>query len=496
MTELVSDQSPGVRDRLGPNREPEASTLSEDVETAPTTQPGSKVWRWFPPLAILGLAGVLAAFVYFSEPIHRYPMDRFPKLPFYGPFVPHFAAPLGLWLIPAGLLLGAVAWVVTSARRMPSWLALTLIVTAGWLTSIAVNLVRGDRRELYQGVSTSPNVTYYTRDMHFVDEYGVRGFVEHFPSLIKIVGTYNSKTHPPGVQVLLWSISKVTGDHPFRFASVLAIISLLTALGAWAMGRSYGGERAGRIAAVLAVAAPGALMMAYTNMDVIFAAFFSVCAALIVVGARRRSLALTAAGGALAGLTTFLTYATAFLVLAAACAIVLETRNVRQALRLLAAAAVGGVAALAILRVTLGFDLLACYQEIARSSGEFFPYWMVGHPAAVLIWAGAPLAALGLTGLFVRVPGARRPILPLILIVEMFIWGLLPPVVTSLRQGEVERTWSFLYPMLAVSAGPVISYWIDSLRLNRIRAGAVVFALVALSVAQAGLIEALWNNPL
>jgi hypothetical protein len=146
--------------------------------------------------------------------------------------------------------------------------------------------------------------------------------------------------------------------------------------------------------------------------------------------------------------------------------------------------------------VALGFDLLACYQAIAASKGPFFPYWMVGHPASLLLWAGLPLAALGLAGLIVKVPDARRPVLPLVLIAAMIVWGLLPPVVTSLRQGEVERTWAFLYPMLAVSAGPVIAHWTDTLRLNRILAGAVVFALVVLSVAQAGLLQALWNYPL
>ena len=99
----------------------------------------------------------------------------------------------------------------------------------------------------------------------------------------------------------------------------------------------------------------------------------------------------------------------------------------------------------------------------------------------MLLWAGLPLAALGLAGLIVKeVPEARRPVLPLVLMAAMFVWGLLPPTVTSLRQGEVERTWAFLYPMLAASAGPVVARWTDSTRLSRIWAGSVVFTLVVL----------------
>jgi hypothetical protein len=467
---------------------------NQDVEMTTSAEPVSRAWRYWPPLAILGMAVVLISFVLFSKASMVMVNRLFSHPPLYGRFRPEFSIPLALWLIPAGLLLAAIAWVVTSARRIPSWLALALIVAGAWLTSIAVNLVRGDKRELYEGVSTNLNAPYYTRDLHFVDQYGVRGFVEHFPALIKQLGAYNGKTHPPGVQVLLWTVSKVVGDHPFRFATVLALVSLLTALGAWAMARSYGGERAGRIAAVLAVAAPGPLMLAYTNMDVIFAAFFSISAALFVVGSRRRSLALTAAAGVVAGFAAFLTYATAFLVMAAAVAVVVETRSLRQTLRLLAAAAAGGFAVLVVLRLALGYDLLACYRAMARSGGHFYPYWMAGHPASMLLWAGLPLAALGLAGLIIKVPDARRPVLPLVLIVAMLVWGLLPPTVTSLRQGEVERTWAFLYPMLAASAGPVVARWTDSTRLSRIWAGSVVFVLVMISVAQAGFLQALWDN--
>jgi hypothetical protein len=456
------------------------------------TEPVPRRWRYWPPLAVLGTGAVLTAFGFWSQTVGL-AGHRFSHPPIYGLFGLHVSR-LALLLVPAGLLLAAVGWAVTSARRIPSWLALASIVGAGWLTSIAVNLVRGDKRELYAGASTSLNAPYYTRDLHFIDQYGVRGFVEHYPDLVKQLGAYNGKTHPPGIQVMLWAISRLVGDHPFRFTSVLAVISLLLGVGAWALGRAYGGERAGRIAAVLAVAAPGPLLLAYTNMDVIFAALFSISAALFVVGARRRSAALVAAGGAVAGLATFLTYATAFLVLGAVVAIAVEVRGLRQTVRLLVAAGAGGLAVLVVLRLTLGFDLWACFQARTHSSGPFYPYWMAGHPASVLIWAGLPLAALGVAGLFVRVPGARRPVLPLILTAGMVVWGLLPPVVTDLRQGEVERTWAFLYPMLAAAAGPVVARWTDSTRLGRAWAGSIVFALVVLSVAQAGVLQALWDN--
>ena len=508
----------------------------------------SIAWRYWPILAIVAMAGLLTWFALWSQGASL-GNSRFSHPPLYGMYGPVFTDWTLIRLVPAGLLLAAAAWAVTSSRRTPAGPALVLIVASAWVTSLAVNLIRGDQQSLVRGVSTTQG-TYYTRDLHLIDELGVRGFVTGFPSLVDHLIAWNGRTHPPGVQVFLWSVSKLVHAQPFAFTMVLALLSLCTAIGAWAMARSYAGERAGRIAAVLAVAAPGPLMLAYTNMDAVFATFFAAAAAFFVVGTRRRSMALAGAGGAVLGFATFLTYATAFLALATAIAVVAETRSLRQSAKLLGSAAVGGAAVLVVLWATLGFNLFASYQALTRSGAAFYRYWVVGQPAAWLIWAGLPLAALGMAGLFVKVPGARRPILPAVLIIIMIIWGTLPSSITALRQGEVERTWAFLYPMLAASAGPVIAWWTQTRdRPRRIQAGkappeetppgaaqagfahpggahpgvaqagvaqasvaqagdaeagssgtarfwagSVVALLVALSVAQAGVIQSLWDN--
>ncbi len=121
----------------------------------------------------------------------------------------------------------------------------------------------------------------------------------------------------------------------------------------------------------------------------------------------------------------------------------------------------------------------------------FDPYWILASPAAWLIWCGLPLAALGVAGLVIKVPGARRPVLPLALVIVMFVYCALPADVNGLRPGEVERTWAFLYPMLAAAAGPVVDRWT---RGAGRWSGAIVAALVVISVAQTALIQALWDN--
>jgi Dolichyl-phosphate-mannose-protein mannosyltransferase len=454
---------------------------------------GATSWprRWYHPLlALAAVAAALTAFFLYSTTVHiRFGI--FPQPPLYGLYAPVFTGP-ALWVVPAGLLLAGMGWLVSSSKRITSWLALTLIVGCGVMTAAAVALVRGDRHALTKGVSTARHVPYYTTDLHFVYEYGVRGFVEHYPSLVPQFWTYNAKTHPPGVLVFLYLVFQTLGhSHALRIATALAVIAMSAAVAVWSMGRHLGGERAGRIAAVLFVAAPGPLLLTYTNLDVIFAVALSASVALLMVAIDRESATLAAVGGTVLGLSTLMTYATAFVALAALVAAVIHLRDARRVLRLVGAAALACAAVLLLAWLTLGFDLLASYHAVARSDTAYDPYWTFAHPVAWLTWAGLPLAALGTAGLLVKVAGARRPVLPLALIGLMLVWGALPAVITGLRYGEVERTWAFLYPVLAAAAGPVVDRWTKGAGRW---AGAIVAGLVVVSVAQTMLLQSLWDN--
>ncbi len=453
----------------------------------------SAVWprRWYLPVfAMLAVGCAVLAFFAYSSTVHI-EFGIFPRPPMYGYFRPKLA-PAALWVIPAGLLLAGTAWLVSSAKRIAGWLALSAVVAAGVATAAAVALVRGNPNALIRGVSTAPHTFYYTTELHFIDEYGVRGFVQHYPELITKFFLYNAKTHPAGVLVFLNLVFQTLGrSHPLRIATALAVIALSAAVAVWSMGRELGGDRAGRIAAVLFVAAPGPLLLAYTNLDVIFAAVISAALALVMMAIHRTSPVLAAGAGAVLALSTLMTYATMFVAIAVAIAVAIQAPTVRTAARLLGAAAGAGLAVLVIARLTLGFDLVATYRAMPKSRTPYDLYWTFAHPAALLTWAGLPLAALGIAGLLIKVPGARRATLPLVLVVVMLVWGTLPAAVTGLRYGEVERTWAFLYPVLAAAAGPVVDRW--SRRAGR-WSGAVVAGLVVLSVAQTAVLQALWDN--
>ncbi|GIG02171.1 hypothetical protein [Catellatospora citrea] len=474
---------------------PSSADIRAESDDSPVGQPteGAVAARLsLGPILIMAAVGVMiVAFLAYSFARVTIDFGIFSHPPIYGHWLPVLEQ-TALLMIPAALLLSAVAWLVTSRRQMPTWLAISLLIVVGVGVAAAVAMVRGDLDQLIRGVSTDPDSPYYTSDLHYVEEYGIRGFVEHHPDLVPEFHAYNSKTHPAGIHLVLHVLYKVLGAHPLRVATVIAFIGMAAAANAWAMGRVLGGERAGRIAAVLFVAAPGPLMLAYTSMDAVYATAMTAAAALFMVALHRRSATLAALGGAALAAATLLTYATAFIALATALAAIVQLRRVREIARLLGAAALGGVVTLALARLLLGFDILAAYNSSPPSGHPYDPYWVFGAPAAWLIYAGLPIAALGVYGLGKRFPDARKASLPLVIVLLMVVWAALPAEWTKLRPGEVERTWAFLYPMLAATAGLVVDRW--TRHTGRLVAGLVVVTLVVISLVQTTVIQALWDN--
>jgi hypothetical protein len=454
-------------------------------------EPREPRWRFWPVLAIAGMGIALLVVYVLSQLRSPIRFGHFSHPPIYGRWDPTLDN-LALVVIPAGLALAAAGWWVTSTKRVPAWLGLAIVVVCGVATAAAIGLVRGDWHDLVRVISTNPTVPYYTSDLHFVYEYGVRGFVERHPGMTAEFHAYGSKTHPAGIHLVLYGLFELFGaSNTLRITTAIAVLATSAAGAAWLMGRTLGGERAGRIAAVLFVAAPGPLMLAYTGMDAIFAVFLSTAAALFVLAIHRRSAAIAAAAGGVLALGTLLTFATVFVGLAATIAILIQARGVRNALHLLGGAAVGGLAVLVLARLALGFDVWAAYQASPQAGRAYDPYWIIGGPSAWLMWAGPAVAALGVAGLLIKVPGARRPILPIALVLIMVIWVGLPTEITKLRPGEIERTWAFVYPVMAAVAGVVVDRWTKG---KGRWSGAIVAGLVLLSVAQTFVLQSFWDN--
>ena len=101
---------------------------------------GGQARRW-PILAMAGTGAALLTWYGYGQLRSPIPFGFFSRPPLYGIFEPTID-PLALLVVPAALLLAAVAWAVTSSMRVRTGLALALIVAAGLIVAMAGELVR------------------------------------------------------------------------------------------------------------------------------------------------------------------------------------------------------------------------------------------------------------------------------------------------------------------------------------------------------------------
>jgi len=415
----------------------------------------------------------------------------FTKPPIYGYYDPSLSI-LGLGILPAAALLIGFATAFVLRKAIPAWLGIAVVIALAVALAASVTLVRGDTEDLVRRVSDGDRWLSYASDIPLVEQHGVRGFAQLHPDLAPEFKYWNTRTHPPGPVIVLFGIFELLGAvHTLRIATAIAALGMTTALGAYLLGSAGADQRSAKIATALLVAAPGPLLLAYTSMDLVFAAGMSIAAGFLVISASRTRLWWAVAGGAVLGATTLMTFATIFVAVAATMHILVIEKCTRKAAAKLAAAAMGGLAVLASATIVLGFDLIGSFLAVPASSSPYNAYWIVGAPGAWFVFAGLPVAALGTWGLFRRTDDGSRPVFAITLMALMITWALLPSEVTKLRSGELERTWAFAYPALAASAAPVVNLWMRSSK----RFGHVVLpALMAISIAQAVLIQVLWDT--
>jgi hypothetical protein len=379
--------------------------------------------------------------------------------PLYGHWTYRWSPPFGALALAVSVGFAVAVQLGLLLRRLPTWLFLTLLVIGATAVAFCVNWVRGTPRPLVRVLCSSGGprpCAFYGADLGLLQERGIRGFVEAYPDLMA-AGAFTSvqnRTHPPGALVL-WGLLHQLGGT-WSTASAMALLTIAAAVPAYLMGRLLAGDRAGRVAAILFVTAPATVFFSFTSMDGVYAATLSAGAALLTWALVSRRPAVWAVAGAALGLSTFLTYAGSLLAMAAALAAAFRLRPVRLLAVSLLAAGAGGLLAIGVLRIGLGYDLLACYAAVPGLGLQPRPawYWAVGAPMAYLITAGVGLASLGLIAIF-----RYRPALPTALLVLLLGWANLPPAMTRLYPGEVERTWLFSLPLLAAAAGAAYVDW-------------------------------------
>jgi methylthioxylose transferase len=350
-------------------------------------------------------------------------------------------------LITATVFAGALKVAPALVRRAREGLAFALGSYALALAlGLSLNLARdGDRgwwamfalhlRGAYEGRFE------YLPGLPLLDG-GIGHFLRDFPALLHHASTH-VKGNPPGPLILM----HLLGIHTAGQLAALCIgAGSLCAPLAYDLGRTLGGERRGRIAAVLASFTPSMLLFGVSSFDYVFAAFAIAAVALLV----RRDPRALAAGAAIAALGSFCSWL--LLAIPAYVALLVWQRDGRRrAVQVALAAAAAVVALNGGLWLAAGYDPLAAlratdsFYRHGAAAMRPYAFWVVGSPAAWALMLGLPLAWCSLRAAERGDEGARA------------LWLLIAlAAVIGLTKAETERIWLPFAPLACVAAAAAV----------------------------------------
>ena len=430
-------------------------------------------------LAVMGIA--LAAFDLISPHLavaHRAFGSISTKPPIYGLFRPGFSE-LGTISIVLTTVAFVGAWAITRSERLRAIWVLPVAMAFMLAFTASIAILNGDPKGF---VYPFLRRTDYQGDVRFVTKLGISGFIRMFPQVVGQAAAVHTKTHPPGPVVFFSLLQTLSPHHVIPRAVVMAIMSVLVLIPTWFITRRFGDARTATYAVLLLAVAPAPGLFVFTSMDAVYATMLAGCAALLVWGLGKQGKPWIAfIGGVAMSLVSLFTYAV-FFIAAFAVIYAFMTDAWRKALRCLALVGVGGILGLALLRVTVGYDLLACFRasySIVPRTDRSFWYWVFGNPAVWLTFAGLPIAALGVRELIFERPRYLIAFLIPVLIADL----------TWIFPGETERIGQFAYPFLAAAAGIALVRWEASQGRRR---PWVVAWLVLLAAVQTMMLEALF----
>jgi hypothetical protein len=377
--------------------------IDDDTERGSTPEPAERagVRHLWPFVIVAGV--VLAGFDLWSagyKPAHK--LFNSSKPPIYGGYLPLF--PSRAWIaIGVGLAAVAVLFALSRRDRVRPAVALPLTVGASYGFAAAIGYIRGGGAGPYASIV---RVGDYHADTILARTLGFRTFIKRFPTLIPHLISVHSRTHPPGPVVLLAFLERLYPHSVAARAFVLAGLSTLVLIPAWFIAERIAGRRAALVAVSLLGLSPAIAMFTFTSMDAVFATVLAVPAALLLWGMTEEGNSwLALAGGLAAGLAAFMTYAVVFVVIAAVITALVRLPT-KRAIKILAVAAIGGVLGIIVLRVALGFDLIASYRVLRMhtgAEGRPYVYWIFGNVGAWLSFSGVSVVALAIAS-FKRKP--------------------------------------------------------------------------------------------
>jgi hypothetical protein len=296
--------------------------------------------------------------------------------------------------------------------------------------------------------------------------YGTGFYLDRFAELVPALPV-NVAGHPPGPLLLVHALGITTA------AGAAALCIGAGAFGApltYVLGRTLGGEREARVAALLFAVSPLTLLFGVTSFDYLFATCGLAAAWLLASG----RLVAGAIALALASLMSW-----ALLAVGAWAALVTWRRRGGRAAVTLAAACAGAWIALNTgLAAAYGYDPIGTLRAtggVYRSGVAAVrphAFWAFGSPVAWGAMLGVPIAAGALRAL---ARGADAAVALAIVVAIAAAAGF--------TKAETERIWLFLVPLACVAAAPLLA---------RARIGALVAACVAQALVVEVLFDTIW----
>jgi len=462
----------------------------EAESEAPQASPSPLRWGWSFVWPLLAVGVALTVFDYLSSGslVARRGIAA-QRPPIYGYYKPIFTR-WGLAAIVAALLAGVITWVLSRSDSPRKLVILPVIVGIIFSFGTSLAIIRGNPHEFVGPLSrVSGGFSDYAADVPRLRQMGVRAFVKDHPQLVRsrALISVHSRTHPPGPEIVVSVLKKMFPGHLIPGALILAFISCLVVIGTFFIALRLAGERAALIAALLLAVAPAPGVFVFLSFDAVYATLLAGSAALLVWGVSKNGRPVVGFLGGLAlGLSSIMTYAVLFVALFTFVYAFFARpwKEWKGAVRALVWVALGGILALLILRLALGYDFVASYRAslaVIPRTKRSYPYWIFGNPATWLTFAGLPIAAFGLRELFLK-----RPAWLLI-----FLTPLLYGDLTKIFPGETERIGQFATPFLATAAAAALIRWETASGRKR---PALMALLVVIAATQAIVIQWLFNT--
>lgn len=348
----------------------------------------------------------------------------------------------------------------------------------------------------------------YYGDVPRIEELGLQGFLRDFskPELFNTLSGH-TRTHPAGGVVFLWLVSKVFGYNLLSASLFSILFTAVVVILIYKLGEHLYGETVALYALLLFLITPNFVMFTGTSMDGPFSVF-PILSLYLFYKARERETnpdieldsfrPYSLLTGVSLAIGMFMTYSTVVIGVFLCVIAILEYKQFKQYLKVLAFAAVGYIGFYVLLFIITGYDpITSTWAAIKKdeavlgtgyeSIDEFF-HLSIGNLFAFLIGVGIPITAVWFRQVVTTIMEWKKNSLvsdndtdsstiPWLLRFEKadtyiigFCITLLYFTFSTLFTMEVERIWIFMVPFFVIPVAKFLTtrprsdlYWVGCL---------------------------------